>query len=110
MLGLPLHLHARVLHASDMAGDRRSSCSAIIPHAVLHQRKKQPWRCDEGNMPVLARAQVEEMALQNITLRRSDGLRIFYPIVKLCTEPVFNVTRSNNRWEGFKARVLHRAL
>ena len=54
--------------------------------------------------------QVEEMALQNITLRRSDGLRIFYPIVKLCTEPVFNVTRSNNRWEGFKARVLHRAL
>ena len=54
--------------------------------------------------PALACAQVEEMALQNITLRRSDGLRIFYPIVKLCTEPVFNVTRSANRWEGFKAR------
>ena len=46
------------------------------------------------------------MALQNITLRRSDGVRIFYPIVKMCTEPIYNVSRSANRWEGFKARAL----
>jgi small-conductance mechanosensitive channel len=59
------------------------------------------WRrASFGNSPT----QVEEMALQNITLRRSDGVRIFYPIVKMCGEPIYNVTRSANRWEGFKAR------
>ena len=46
--------------------------------------------------------QVEEMALQNLTLRRSDGVRIFYPITKLCKEPILNISRSANRWEGFK--------
>ena len=46
--------------------------------------------------------QVEEVALQNIVLRRADGVRIFFPITKLSVEPVLNVSRSNNRWEGFK--------
>ncbi|CAL8466858.1 g6394 [Coccomyxa elongata] len=49
--------------------------------------------------------QVEEVALQNVVLRRSDGLRISFPITKLLAEPVFNVSRSNNRWEGFKVLV-----
>ncbi|EIE26550.1 hypothetical protein COCSUDRAFT_39616 [Coccomyxa subellipsoidea C-169] len=49
--------------------------------------------------------QVEEVALQNIVLRRADGVRIFFPITKLSVEPVLNVSRSNNRWEGFKVLV-----
>ena len=47
------------------------------------------------------------MALQNLTLRRSDGVRIFYPITKLCKEPIFNISRSANRWEGFKVDDCH---
>ena len=50
--------------------------------------------------------QVEEMALQNLTLRRSDGVRIFYPITKLCKEPILNISRSANRWEGFKVTTI----
>ena len=49
--------------------------------------------------------QVEEVALQNVLLRRQDGVRIFFPITKLLVEPVLNVSRSNNRWEGFKVRA-----
>ncbi len=30
--------------------------------------------------------------------------QIWYPNAKLQLEPVMNVARSNNRWEGFKAR------
>lgn len=46
--------------------------------------------------------QVEELALQNVMLRRADGLRLFYPLSKLCLEPVMNVSRSSNKWEGYK--------
>lgn len=49
--------------------------------------------------------QVEEVALQNVVLKRADGVRIFYPITKLAIEPVYNVSRSANRWEGFKVRL-----
>jgi small-conductance mechanosensitive channel len=49
--------------------------------------------------------QVEEIALQNVLLRRADGIRLFYPISKLCLEPVMNVSRSGNRWEGFKVEA-----
>ena len=65
--------------------------TAIVQHALA---------CMQG--VGLTWPQVEEMALQNLTLRRSDGVRIYYPIAKLCTEPIFNVTRSALRWEGFK--------
>ena len=47
-------------------------------------------------------AQVEEMALNNIVLKQANGIRVFYPITRMFTEPLYNVTRSSNRWEGFR--------
>ena len=35
----------------------------------------------------------------------SARAQIWYPNAKLQLEPVMNVARSNNRWEGFKARA-----
>lgn len=70
-------------------------------------RGSSAWHCVQSNScehseMSIRQLQVEEMALQNLTLRRSDGVRIFYPITKLCKEPIFNISRSANRWEGFK--------
>lgn len=48
------------------------------------------------------RAKVEEIALLNTIFVRWDGIKIWYPNVKLSSEAVMNVARSNNRWEGFK--------
>jgi len=46
--------------------------------------------------------QVEEMALNNIVLQQANGIKVFYPITRMFTEPLYNVTRSSNRWEGFR--------
>ena len=35
---------------------------------------------------------------------RWDGVKVWYPNAKLNAEAVFNVTRSDPRWEGFKVR------
>ena len=42
------------------------------------------------------------MALNNIVLKQANGIRVFYPITRMFTEPLYNVTRSSNRWEGFR--------
>lgn len=49
-----------------------------------------------------ANLQVVEISLQCTLLQRWDGIRIYYPNTKLSTEPILNVSRSANRWEGFK--------
>ena len=49
-----------------------------------------------------AAAQVEEMALNNIVLQQANGIKVVYPITRMFTEPLYNVTRSSNRWEGFR--------
>jgi small-conductance mechanosensitive channel len=46
--------------------------------------------------------QVEEIHLQNTTLKRYDGIRIYYPNSKLLNEPIYNISRSANRWDAFK--------
>lgn len=46
--------------------------------------------------------QVVEISLQCTLFQRWDGIRITYPNAKLSTEPILNVSRSANRWEGFK--------
>ena len=62
--------------------------------------------CPQRN--ALAWLQVEEMALNNIVLQQANGIKVFYPITRMFTEPLYNVTRSSNRWEGF--RVMHQQL
>ena len=42
------------------------------------------------------------MALNNIVLQQANGIKVFYPITRMFTEPLYNVTRSSNRWEGFR--------
>eukprot|EP00884_Botryococcus_braunii_P005990 jgi/Botrbrau1/15392/Bobra.43_2s0020.1 len=49
--------------------------------------------------------QVEEIHLQNTTFKRYDGVKIYYPTSKLVTEPIFNISRSANRWDSFKVLV-----
>ena len=46
--------------------------------------------------------QVLEMALNNVVLQQANGIKVFYPITRMFTEPVYNVSRSANRWEGFR--------
>lgn len=50
----------------------------------------------------MRRCKVEEISLLNTTVVRWDGVKVWYPNAKLNAEAVFNVTRSNPRWEGFK--------
>ena len=57
-------------------------------------------------MNALASVQVGEMALNNIVLQQANGIKVFYPITRMFTEPLYNVTRSSNRWEGFRVRPL----
>ena len=46
--------------------------------------------------------QVLEMALNNVVLQQANGIKVFYPITRMFTEPMYNVSRSANRWEGFR--------
>lgn len=46
--------------------------------------------------------QVVEISLQCTLFQRWDGIRIYYPNAKLSMEAILNITRSANRWEGFK--------
>ena len=46
------------------------------------------------------------MALNNIILQQANGIKVFYPITRMFTEPLYNVTRSSNRWEGFRVSRL----
>ncbi|KAK9823582.1 hypothetical protein WJX72_003976 [[Myrmecia] bisecta] len=48
---------------------------------------------------------VEEIALQNTILLRWDGVKIWQPNHILSNGAVMNVSRSANRWEGFKVAV-----
>lgn len=50
--------------------------------------------------------QVVEISLQCTLFQRWDGIRIYYPNAKLSSEAILNVTRSANRWEGFKVGLL----
>lgn len=50
--------------------------------------------------------QVEEMALNNVVLQQSNGIKVFYPITRMFSEPVYNVSRSSNRWEGYRVRII----
>ena len=70
----------------------RIHCTKSLPHS---------------SMPVL---QVEEMALNNIVLSQANGIKVFYPITRMFTEPLYNVTRSSNRWEGFRVMPLPEPL
>lgn len=47
---------------------------------------------------------MEEIALNNTVLKRSDGCRVWYPNSMMNVQPVLNVSRSDNRWEFFKVR------
>ncbi|KAK9844135.1 hypothetical protein WJX81_005562 [Elliptochloris bilobata] len=79
----------------------RNLYEAVIFLFVVH-----PF--DVGDVLLLGNGewhQVESIALQATTLLRWDGVKIWYPNAKLLLEPVMNVARSNNRWEGFKALV-----
>ncbi|KAK9786905.1 hypothetical protein WJX73_008469, partial [Symbiochloris irregularis] len=49
--------------------------------------------------------QVEEIALTVTMVTRWDGVKLWFPNVKLASGEVANVSRSNNRWEGFKVQV-----
>lgn len=51
-------------------------------------------------------AQVMEISLQCTLFQRWDGIRIYYPNARLSGEPILNVSRSANRWEGFKVALL----
>lgn len=50
--------------------------------------------------------QVVEISLQCTLFQRWDGIRIYYPNARMSTEPILNVSRSANRWEGFKVDQL----
>ena len=50
------------------------------------------------------------MALNNIVLSQANGIKVFYPITRMFTEPLYNVTRSSNRWEGFRVGPSTEAL
>lgn len=54
--------------------------------------------------------QVEEIALNNTVLKRTDGCRVWYPNSMMNVQPVLNVSRSDNRWEFFKVRELCHCL
>ena len=54
--------------------------------------------------------QVVEISLQCTLFQRWDGIRITYPNAKLSTEPILNVSRSANRWEGFKVKAVVNVL
>lgn len=51
-----------------------------------------------------------EISLQCTLFQRWDGIRIYYPNARLSTEPILNVSRSANRWEGFKVSQLFPGL
>lgn len=48
---------------------------------------------------------VEECRLQHTQLRTSNGELLWYPNGKMVQEPVSNLTRSSEMWEGVKALV-----
>ena len=41
--------------------------------------------------------QVEEISLTSIVVRRSDGVRLWYPISKMNTTALANLSRSENK-------------
>lgn len=48
---------------------------------------------------------VEEIGLLNTVVVRWDGVKLWLPNVRLAEAPLPNVSRSNDRWEGFKVAV-----
>lgn len=49
------------------------------------------------------RCMVEHIGLLTTVVRRRDGIKLWLPNARLAAEPLPNVSRSEKRWEGFKA-------
>lgn len=45
---------------------------------------------------------MEEIGLLNTVVVRWDGVKLWLPNARLAAEAVPNVSRSEDRWEGFK--------